>query len=91
MFRAFFLAVGLYAFILGVECLVIEKAVLHPSREATASAVAQADRTFVPRNHSARVGPLEPAVGGRGRDALFVHDSGQDAGLRHKATAWGAR
>lgn len=41
MFRAFFLAVGLYAFVLGLECLVIEKAVLHPSREATASAVAQ--------------------------------------------------
>jgi hypothetical protein len=41
MFRAFFLAIGLYAFILGVECLVIDKAVLQPSREATASSVAQ--------------------------------------------------
>lgn len=30
MWRAFFLAVGIYAFILGLECLVIDKAVLAP-------------------------------------------------------------
>ena len=41
MFRAFFLAVGVYAFILGLECLVLDRAVLHPSRDASASALAQ--------------------------------------------------
>lgn len=41
MMRSFFLALGIYAFILGLECLVLEKAVLHPSRDATAAAVAQ--------------------------------------------------
>lgn len=41
MLRAFFLAMGVSAFILGLECLVIDKAVLVPSREATASAIAQ--------------------------------------------------
>lgn len=41
MLRAFFLALGVYACILGAECLVLDKAVLHPSSEATASALAQ--------------------------------------------------
>jgi hypothetical protein len=41
MLRAFFLAIGIFAFILGLQCLVIEKAVLQPSREGTASAFAQ--------------------------------------------------
>jgi hypothetical protein len=41
MLRAFFLALGIYAFILGLECLVLDKAVLHPGRDATASALAQ--------------------------------------------------
>ena len=41
MFRSFFLALGIYAIILGLECLVVDKAVLQPSREATASAMAQ--------------------------------------------------
>jgi hypothetical protein len=41
MLRAFFLATGIYAFILGLECLVLDKAVLQPSREASASAMAQ--------------------------------------------------
>ena len=41
MLRAFFLAMGIYAFILGLECLVLDKAVLQPSREASASAMAQ--------------------------------------------------
>ena len=39
MLRAFFLAIGMFAFILGLECLVIDKAVLMPSRDA--STVAQ--------------------------------------------------
>ena len=34
MLRALFLAIGIYAFLLGVECMVIDKAVLHPSRDA---------------------------------------------------------
>jgi len=41
MLRAFFLAIGLTAFILGLECLVIDKAVLQPSRDNSASAMAQ--------------------------------------------------
>jgi hypothetical protein len=41
MLRAFFLAIGVFAFILGLECLVLEKAVLHPSREGAASGLAQ--------------------------------------------------
>ncbi|GIW95994.1 MAG: hypothetical protein KatS3mg110_4035 [Pirellulaceae bacterium] len=36
MWRAFFLAIGLSVFLLGAECLVIEQAVLHPSRRANA-------------------------------------------------------
>jgi hypothetical protein len=32
MWRAFFLAVGVYAVILGVECLVIDKAILAPTQ-----------------------------------------------------------
>ena len=41
MLRAFFLAIGLSAFILGLECLVIDKAVLAPKADSAASAVAQ--------------------------------------------------
>lgn len=41
MMRSFFLALGIYAFVLGLECLVLDKAVLQPSRAATASALAQ--------------------------------------------------
>ena len=41
MLRAFFLAMGIYSFLLGLECLVVDKAVLQPSREASASALAQ--------------------------------------------------
>ena len=37
MLRAFFLAIGIFAFILGLECLVVDKAVLHPRREAATS------------------------------------------------------
>ena len=33
MVRAFFLAVGLSAFILGLECLVLDKAVLHVDQD----------------------------------------------------------
>jgi hypothetical protein len=41
MFRSFFLAMGIYAMILGGECLLVDKAVLQPSRDSGASAVAQ--------------------------------------------------
>ncbi len=37
MFRAFFLAIGVYAVILGGECLLIDKAVLHPRENASAA------------------------------------------------------
>jgi len=36
-----FLAVGIYSCILGLECLLVDKAVLQPSRAAAASALAQ--------------------------------------------------
>ncbi len=51
MLRAFFLAIGIFAFVLGLECLVIEKAVLNPSRESTSGALPQmapAYRELVP-------------------------------------------
>jgi hypothetical protein len=38
MLRAFFLALGIFSVVLGVECLVIEKAVLTPSRDSSALA-----------------------------------------------------
>lgn len=41
MLRAFFLALGFYAFILGLECLVLDKAVLHRQRDDLAGGIAQ--------------------------------------------------
>ena len=41
MWRAFFLAVGIYGILLGVECLAIDKAVLAPSRDSSASALVE--------------------------------------------------
>lgn len=41
MLRAFFLAIGLSAFVLGLECLVIERAVLLPTADSSAAAIAQ--------------------------------------------------
>jgi hypothetical protein len=41
MWRAFFLAIGVYCFLLGVECLAIEKAVLAPSSDGGAGGFAQ--------------------------------------------------
>lgn len=41
MLRSFFLAIGLTASILGLECLVVHKAVLAPRGDSAASAVAQ--------------------------------------------------
>jgi hypothetical protein len=40
MLRGFFLAVGVYAVILGMECLVLDKAVLH-GRESGGTLVAR--------------------------------------------------
>ena len=51
MLRAFFLAIGIFAFVLGLECLVIEKAVLKPSPQGASGGVAQmapAYREIVP-------------------------------------------
>jgi hypothetical protein len=41
MMRAFFLAIGMSAFILGLECLVIDKAVLAPQGGSVASSAVQ--------------------------------------------------
>ena len=41
MLRAFFLAIGLYAVILGLECLVLDKAVLQAKADSMASGLAQ--------------------------------------------------
>lgn len=52
MIRSFFLAVGIFAIILGVECLILDKAVLAPSQDATASGfverMASGQREFTP-------------------------------------------
>jgi hypothetical protein len=48
MLRAFFLAIGLFAFLLGLECLVVEKVVLNPSREAVAGGIVPVGREVVP-------------------------------------------
>jgi hypothetical protein len=48
MVRAFFLAIGLSAFIVGLECLVVEKAVLHARSESTAEAIAVSYREITP-------------------------------------------
>lgn len=45
MWRAVFLAIGIYAFLLGVECLVIDKAVLVPSKDASTRAFASRTTT----------------------------------------------
>ena len=34
MIRSFFLAIGMFALVLGAECLVLDRAVLAPSKEA---------------------------------------------------------
>jgi hypothetical protein len=39
--KAFFLAIGIFAIILGVECLVLDRAVLAPSQEPTISGFAE--------------------------------------------------
>jgi len=41
MLRSFFLAIGASAFILGLECLVLDKAVLYPKGENSTAAVTQ--------------------------------------------------
>ena len=48
MIRAFFLAVGMYAFILGLECLVIDKATLHAKPDAATGQVATGFREVTP-------------------------------------------
>lgn len=48
MVRAFFLAIGLYTFILGLECLVINKAVLHPRGDSAVEQVARSYREITP-------------------------------------------
>jgi hypothetical protein len=48
MFRAFFLAVGIYAFILGLECLVLDKAVLKAKPESAMEQLAVRQREIAP-------------------------------------------
>lgn len=48
MFRAFFLALGMTAFILGLECLAIDKAVLHARSESAAEQIAVSYREVSP-------------------------------------------
>lgn len=48
MIRAFFLAVGIYAFILGLECLVIDKAVLKANPDSAAQQLAMPYREITP-------------------------------------------
>jgi hypothetical protein len=48
MFRAFFLALGVTAFILGLECLVLDKAVLHARQGSAAEQIAVSYREVAP-------------------------------------------
>lgn len=48
MVRAFFLAIGMYAFILGLECLAIDKAVLHARQDSAAEQIATSYRELAP-------------------------------------------
>ena len=52
MIRSFFLAVGIFAILLGAECMVLDRAVLAPSQEPTlngfAERVAAAQREIKP-------------------------------------------
>jgi len=48
MVRAFFLAIGLYAFILGLEGLVIDKEMLHARADSVAQQAASGLREFTP-------------------------------------------
>jgi hypothetical protein len=48
MIRAFFLALGIYAFILGLECLVIDKAVLKAGADSAAEQFATSYREITP-------------------------------------------
>jgi hypothetical protein len=50
MVRSFFLAIGLYAFILGLECLVIDKAVLHARGDGVAQQAVKSFREFTPQD-----------------------------------------
>ena len=66
MWRSFFLAIGAYCCLLGVEALAIERAVLK---------VDASERQYIlARNRPARLGPLEPDGRRRRRHAVFVHD-----------------
>lgn len=52
MIRSFFLAIGIFALILGAECLVLDRAVLAPSQASTvegfAERMATAQREITP-------------------------------------------
>lgn len=48
MWRAFFLALGTYACILGAECLAIDKAVLHTRAEGESMLAGGSRQEFVP-------------------------------------------
>ena len=65
MWRSFFLAVGAYCCLLGVEALAVEKAVVK---------VSPTDSQRRPRSHPARLGTLEPAGHGCRGSALFFLD-----------------
>lgn len=41
MIKSFFLSIGIFAIILGVECLILDKAVLAPSQDPTIAGFAE--------------------------------------------------
>ena len=73
MWRSFFLAIGVYVCLLGVQALAVERAVLKPE-VASDSGSATGDR-------AAGLGPLEPDRGWGRRRALFVHDPATGGGV----------
>jgi len=48
MFRSFFLAMGITVFILGLECLVLDKAVLHARSKTSPEQIAVSYREVTP-------------------------------------------
>ena len=76
MLRAFFLAMGICCLVLGLECLVVEKAELAESGVRSSSGSSFPRRP--PRGRTPRMGALEPDVGRCGGHPLHLHHSEKD-------------
>ena len=83
-----FVALGFYCFVLGVECLLVEKVEL--TNRGDSQSVFGRIEEFGSRSgdRTARLGSMEPDVDRRGDDPLFVHHSeaprGRNTGGRQR-------